>query len=414
MHQYKRWAIFTAGFFLLISATLVNTPNLYYMGAMLVMLPLISYALGMLSLRDLEFAREAPNSGFEGGTAVFHAKVRSRARLPRMFLQVSELMPHPLEPERAESEFFNVPAGGEIDVPYEVEFSRRGAYTLDHLLVTALDPLGIYSFQKRVQAPAEFVVYPVPQPIPDIVRSGAERYGFRDIQVAAARGHGVDPDGVREYIPGDPLRRMHWKSTARTGRLNVIEFEESRAVNVVMVLDTREGTDVGEGNQSTLEYLVTAAASIAQIVIRQGASARLVTGTEPTAASVAGHGAEQLFAVLDALARVKASEKSKLSSRLFSLVGGLQPGTTLAILTADLDEGLVEVIAVYASAGIQVLVLYADPRSFRAELRHPLRESQHGWFHSLTAIGAQVVLLHRDPNRQLRPEVVSDAGRYSE
>jgi uncharacterized protein (DUF58 family) len=414
MQHYKRWAIFTAGVFLLISATLVNSPNLYYMAALLLALPLISYGIGMLSLRDLEFSRTVPGSGFEGETAVFVAKVRSNARLPRMFLQISELLPHPLEPERADSEFFNVPPKAEIEVRYEVEFSRRGAYTLDQFIVTALDPLGIYSFSKRVASPAEFVVYPVPQQIPDLVRSGAERFGFRDIPVAAARGSGVDPDGVREYVPGDPLRRMHWKSTARTGKLSVIEFEESRAVNVVMALDTREGTDVGEGNQTTLEYLVTAAASIAQMIIRQGASVRLFAGDEPTAAAAAGHGTEQLYTVLDTLARVEARERESFSKRIISTVGMLQPGTTLILLTADMDEDLPEVVAAYTSAGIQVLVVYADPRSFNVAVRHPLRESQHAWYHSLAAVRAEVALLHRDQMRQLRPEVVTDAGRSTE
>jgi uncharacterized protein (DUF58 family) len=415
MQRYKRWAIFTAGIFLLISATLVNTPHIYYMAAVLLMLPPVSYVIGMLGLRDLDFTRTAPASGFEGESAVLVASARSTARLPRMFLQVSEEMPGPLQPERAETAFFNVPAGGEAEVAYEVDLVRRGVYALSSFTVTALDPLGIYAFSKRVSAPAELTVYPVPQAIPDLIRSGAERFGYRDIPVAAARGSGVDPDGVREYVPGDPLRRMHWKSTARTGRLSVIEFEESRAVNVALAIDLREGSDVGEGNQTTLEYLVTAAASLAQMTVRQGASVRLVGGPgDPTAASVPGHGTEQLFAVLDALARAQATEKTPLSERLFEMVGILQPGTTLVILTADLDERLPEAVAAYTSAGIQVLVVYADPRSFRTELRHPLRETQYDWYHGLGGVSAQVVLLHHNPERRLRPEVVTDAGRHSE
>ena len=55
MNHYKRWVIYTAAAFLLISATLVNTPNLYFMATLLLALPLISYGLGMLALRDLEF-----------------------------------------------------------------------------------------------------------------------------------------------------------------------------------------------------------------------------------------------------------------------------------------------------------------------------------------------------------------------
>jgi uncharacterized protein (DUF58 family) len=151
------------------------------------------------------------------------------------------------------------------------------------------------------------------------------------------------------------------------------------------------------------------------MIVRQGASARLVCSTdaEPTAASAPGHGTEQLFTVLDALARAEATERRSLSERVFDLIGSPPAGTTLVVLTADVDEGLPEALAAYTSAGIQVLVIYADPRSFQREMRHPLRETQYDWYHALTAVRAQVVLLHRDAERRLRPEVV-DAGRYSE
>jgi uncharacterized protein (DUF58 family) len=131
----------------------------------------------------------------------------------------------------------------------------------------------------------------------------------------------VDPDGVRQYVPGDPLRRMHWKSTARTGKLNVIEFEESHALNVVMAIDLARDSVVGEGRQSTLEYLVTAAASIAQLAVRQGASVRLVSGDTPDPADFAGRGSEHLFLVLSSLARAEANQPESLGSRLVERVG---------------------------------------------------------------------------------------------
>src|SRR5438094_6216291 len=132
----------------------------------------------------------------------------------------------------------------------------------------------------------------------DVAVSGSERFGVRDFPIAATRGSGVDPDGVREYIPGDPLRRMHWKSTARTGRLSVIEFEESRSINVVLALDLSRIAHFGEGRQSTLEYLIRAAASIAQSALRQGAGIRLVTSDTPDVADLMGRGYDHLYSVL--------------------------------------------------------------------------------------------------------------------
>src|SRR5947207_8624078 len=145
-------------------------------------------------------------------------------------------------------------------------------YKLGGYTVKAFDPLGIYAISRRFLADTELLVYPVPDEVTELALSGAERFGVRELPVAAVRGSGVDPDGVREYVPGDPLRRMHWKLTARTGRLSVIEFEESRAVRVVIALDTSVQVQAGHGPQSTFEYLVRTAASIAQQAIRHGSA----------------------------------------------------------------------------------------------------------------------------------------------
>ena len=83
MNSYKRWVIYTAALFLTISAALVSGSHLYFMAGILLMLPLVSYLLGMVSLRDLSITRETPGSGWDGETATFHFVITSRSRLPR-------------------------------------------------------------------------------------------------------------------------------------------------------------------------------------------------------------------------------------------------------------------------------------------------------------------------------------------
>jgi uncharacterized protein (DUF58 family) len=413
MHQFKRWVIFVAAIFLAIAATLVGTDHLYYMAALLLSLPIISYVLGALSLRDLTFAREVPTSGWQGETVAFGIVTRSASRLPRLLLEAEERLPSGLHREE-QPVVFNAPPMSATKVEYPVELERRGAYKIEGLRVAAEDPLGIFSFSRTYPADAEILVYPVPQRIPDHAFSGSERFGFRDMPVATTRGSGVDPDGVREYVPGDPLRRMHWKSTARTGRLNVIEFEESRSLNVTMVVDNHQGSDVGAGRQSTLEYLVLAAASLAQQAVQQGASIRLVWGDDPDPADAAGRGTEHLYSVLASLARVAATEPKPLSERLTARVGHLPPGTTLVLLTADTDPGLAAAVANYTISGARAVVYYADPRSFKQNLRSPTVEAQRAFLEELNAVGAQTVLLRRTEDLLLRPEPITDVRQFAE
>lgn len=402
MHQYKRWAIFTAALFLSISAALVSGPHLYYMAGMLLMLPLISYGLGMVTLRGLEVRREAPPSGWDGETVTFHAVVQSHSRVARLFLQAEDLLPEHLEIEEP-APLFNALPNAVTRIPYRVRLAKRGAYRLEWIRLTALDPLGMFAFPQRYRCPGEFLVYPIPETIPDIVMTGAERFGYRDLPFAAVRGSGVDPDGVREYVPGDPLRRMHWKSTARTGRLSVIEFEESRAVNIVLALDLYSGAHAGQGRESTLEYLIRMAASLAQMAVRQGASARLVAGETVDGAEF-GRGSEQLYAILGGLARAEARDPDPLSATLNARVGSLQAGATLIALTAGADTGLPGALAEYTRKGAHVVTVYADPRSFEPDVRLPTRDAQRRVLSDLAGAQTDLYLLCSRPGEALQPE----------
>lgn len=409
MHSYKRWVIFTASLFLVLAASLVNGLHLYYMAALLLMLPWTSYVLGFLALRGLEFQREAPTTGWEDEVATFHLIVRSKSRLPRLFLQAQDELPRWLQPIEENTLHFNVPPRSEVRVPYRVELRKRGAYRLDRLTVTAFDPLGIFSFTKRVSSVSEIVVLPTPQEMPDMILSGSERHGLLDLPVAALRGSGIDPDGVREYVPGDPLRRMHWKSTARTNKLNVIEFEESHAVNVVLALELHKGSNVGEGKQSTLEYLIRAAASLAQKAIRQGASVRLVAGSGPKGMDVGGRGSDNLYAILTALALAEATDASTLSTHLLRRIGMVPPRTTLVALTSGLDPELPGVLSYYSTSGCRVVVLYADPRSFAPDVRAVSAETQRTFWNDMLASQVLPLCLQRNEERRLLPEVIQDA-----
>ena len=413
MQHYKRWVIYTASFFLVLSASLVGSAHLYYMAAILLVLPLISYGLGMIALRDVAFARELPPSGWDGETVEFRLVVRSTSRMARLFLEAHDHLPAWLKPADSESVVFSAPAKALTRIPYRVQLLKRGAYKLESVSVTALDPLGIFSFTKRFDAPGELLVYPVPEQISDIVLSGAERYGFRELPIAATKGSGVDPDGVREYIPGDPLRRVHWKSTARTGRLSVIEFEESRAVNVVLALDISRQAQAGEGKESSFEYLVRVAASLAQSAIRQGASVRLVTGDAITPASASGRGMDHLYEVLGDLARAESEEDAPMSAELMRRVGRLAAGTTLVVLTSGLDKKLPEQLSILnAQLSTQVVVVYADPRSFDPNSK-ATRQELHTLMEGFYSANTAPFVLTANPGSGLRLESAQDA-RYFE
>lgn len=406
MQPYKRWVVFTASLFLVISAALTNMPQLYFMAAVLLALPFVSYLVGMSALANVEVRREVPASAWDGETVSFFVVVRNRGRLPRLYLEARDHLPQWLEPAHDAWPVLGVPAGASARAEYAVTAKKRGCYPLEWITMTALDPLGIFAFSRRFRVQSEFLVLPRPQPIVDLMLSGAERYGFRDLPIAATRGSGIDPDGVREYVPGDPLRRMHWKSTARTGRLNVIEFEEARAMNVVLALDICRKSHRGSGRHSTLEYLIQAAASLAQEALRQGASIRLLTGGEQGRDTGSSRGVDHFYVILAELARVEADAAEPLSRYLFERMGRLLPGTTVVVLTSGLDAGLPPVLQRLVHTGIQVVVAYADASSFPGRDGEVSTKEVEDYVDRLCAADAVPFLLRDTHDGVLRPEWV--------
>jgi uncharacterized protein (DUF58 family) len=238
---------------------------------------------------------------------------------------------------------------------------------------------------------------------------GGEPHGVRENTVAAMHGTSVDPDGVREYVSGDPLRRIHWRQTARTGKLAVIEFEESQSSNVVIVLDLERGTDIGKGRQTTLEGAVAVCASLAEQAVRNGATLRLVVPddfTNPadvpgslTVAARAGHGDQQFFFVLDVLARVEAGSRESVGQVVLTRVGDLLPGTTLVVVTSSIGVDLQPVLSRYITSGTIVDVVYVDPDYYAGRTGSDLLAQRRERLAALSGIGANVFVYRADePN----------------
>lgn len=415
--QYSKWVTLGFGALCLVAvAGVINAPHLYYMAAILLTLPGVSYTLGWFALRGLAFSRELPASAWEGEESQIVYSAQNRTRVARFFLSAHEALPSWIVPLDLESPLFNVAANDTARVVHQVRFDRRGVFRPLGFEVTAMDPLGVFAFTRRVSCPGEMVIYPLPQQMRSMPVSGTERYGFQEYTSLALNGSSVDPDGVRQYVPGDSLRRIHWRQTARTGKLSVIEFEESQSVNLVIALDLLQGTDIGAGKETTLEYAVRLAASLGQQATQQGASVRLlvpeIPGGEATSlmmVSQAGRGQSHFFLLLDALARVEATATQSVSDLITNAAGTLLPGTTLVVLTSRASVALPAALARYTATGANVIVTYIDPETFPGGRGSARPAETQAFFAEVLAVQSRLFVLRQDPQGELNPEVIADA-----
>jgi uncharacterized protein (DUF58 family) len=144
---------------------------------------------------------------------------------------------------------------------------------------------------------------------------------------------GDDDAATREYRNGDDLRKVHWRSTARVGKLMVRREERPWQARTTLLLDTRNDAHRGEGPGSSFEWAVSAIASIGVHAAHRGYSLRLITDGGPAAggAELSDEGV-----LLDHLAEMQQSRNRGLDAAAGPLRGAEGLGTLIAV-TGILD-----------------------------------------------------------------------------
>ena len=144
--------------------------------------------------------------------------------------------------------------------------SNRGVFAGGEIKLTSGAPFGLSRSRRRLSVRSETVV--VPRWVDLVSFPLIEPSSGSDMMHERLRaGAGEDFLGVREFRPGDPLRAVHWRSSARAGTLVVREFEQEVSSRAALVL---VGTNHGDGPESSFEMLVSAVASIGIYALTTG------------------------------------------------------------------------------------------------------------------------------------------------
>ena len=115
---------------------------------------------------------------------------------------------------------------------------KRGTAHSDGLTVARADPLGLLKAHLRVPHRSNFIVLPRRYTLPTLALPGSRRYQPGGVALASSVGDSEEFVGLRDYRPGDPLQRIHWKSFARTARPIVKEYQDEYFERHALVLDT--------------------------------------------------------------------------------------------------------------------------------------------------------------------------------
>jgi len=168
-------------------------------------------------------------------------------------------------------------ARSETRVAFEIIPSRRGVIRLTALTIARPGPLGLFYARKTVSIPQSAVILPKRYELPPIGLSGSRQYQSGGVALASSVGDSEEFVSLRDYRPGDPLRKIHWKSWAKTGKPVVKEYQDEYFLRHALVLDTFQAA----GYSDSLEEAVSIAASLAcQIQTQESLLDLMFVGTE--------------------------------------------------------------------------------------------------------------------------------------
>lgn len=228
-------------------------------------------------------------------------------------------------------------AGEEHAEPFGIATTRRGVVQVGPATAVRGDSLGLVRRTQTWSEPTELFIHPRTVPV------NASAIGFiRDVEGATTQdlsSADVSFHALRDYVAGDDRRNIHWKTTARTGRLMVRQFEETRRAHLLLVLDLDRDAWMDD---EEFETGVSAAASLALATMRDSKEVSIITQlgalTTPTPmrAMDSLSGVDRLLGAerLPELARKAGSEVPQASVAV--LVTG--SGTSLASLHAALAQ----------------------------------------------------------------------------
>ncbi len=360
---------------LLLALALMTGSELFYRLLLgLLAAPALGYLASVLATRRIEGGVRRLTPILQvGDTLEERITLRNAHWWPKLLLEVQ----HDTRPFGRVGRIATLWSFGTATWTTEKHVERRGVYHFGELEITSRDPFGLFGRTMRLGHPQSALIYPAVVELPGFyVPSG------RGWTEGLALGRTFTPSpiafGVREYGSGDAMSRIHWLATAHAGRLMVKEFEREPsgpADAVWVVLDLDESVQEGNGPESTVEYGVTIAASIARRFLDTGRTVgAVVVGREQVVIRPAS-GFHQLGRILQTLAVVEPGRAGTISDAAAATRQELAAGASVVLITPASAAPAGAAARSLQTAGAAVVPVLLDAGSFAG--RPPARGDQY-------------------------------------
>ena len=261
---------------------------------------------------------------------------------------------------------------------------QRGIFNLGPTVLASGDPFGFFPVEKQLPVEETLLVYPMMVEIQAFPNPPGVMTGGESLQ---RRTHYVTPNaaGVRDYLPGDSLNRIHWKTTVRRDKLMVKEFELDPQADIWIFVDGETlvhhslpytPADLSKNvflqqqfeeislPPASEEYTATVAASLARFYLRKRRAVGMVTSSKTAEFLPPDRGGRQLGKILEILALLRADGDLPVSGMIDAQTRHITRGSTLLIVTPTVRQQLTLSLDFVARRGLRPIVVLLDSETF--------------------------------------------------
>ncbi|HSS81182.1 MAG TPA: DUF58 domain-containing protein [Gaiellaceae bacterium] len=342
----------------LIAALVLGRPEPAALAAPFALLLVVGLSLAepprIGALFDLDAERQV-----EGEPVEALLELRAHNAVPRLELLFD--LPHGLATDAPNPRVLRLFPDERPELAYPLRCERWGAYLVGDFLLRAQDRFGLLVFEQQVTLERPLKVYPRGEEVQRLLRP-LETQAFAGSQTPRVRGDGIEFADLRPFVPGDRIRRINWRATARRGEPWVNETHPERNTDVVIFLDTF--AEARDGASGTLDLAVEAAGSLAAHYIEEKDRVGLVAFGGVLNWLTVSSGIVQLYRVLDSLLDAEIFLSYAWKDIDVLPVRTLPPRALVLALTPLLDDRSVRALIDLRARGFDLAVIEISPVPF--------------------------------------------------
>ncbi|MFH1888489.1 MAG: DUF58 domain-containing protein [Candidatus Omnitrophota bacterium] len=369
---FKRWLflflIIIANLLIALQTSIEFFALFFWFLISLVFVSLIWIAIGYLGI-NLSLARRTTTKLEEDDTVEIETIVSNKSLLP-IFNFVLEDHLTCAAPGERERRFILEYIGprSTASLKYRCQCPLRGRYEIGPIHIYIFDPWGLFFLKKTFFLYSELYVYPRTFNIskfPPLTKGTAPWFG---IETGRVSGDDHEFYGIREYKPGDPIKRIHWLSSARKNKLIVKQFQHQVFFRATIIFNLNKERNYGEGKESVAEYIIKIAASVAKYFIERNVSVEVIAHIGETVYIPFNKGPEHLEDVLKLLTIAKAESMVSLNELFQEFSSYIPNDSSLIVIMPDEDWEFLSAMMSLKVRNVSLLPLILNSSSF---LRSP-------------------------------------------